>query len=106
MQALAHDPPMLPYQLFRHLAQQAYISMQLAQEAAAAGGSIGSSAYYSAPDDEGGAGFGAEDFDLGEAGVQGLTGDIFAGAEDEGGVDDGAVDDEEMQGMSAGWTRG
>ncbi|WIA08499.1 hypothetical protein OEZ85_007934 [Tetradesmus obliquus] len=105
-QVLANDPPMLPYQLFRHLAQQAYISQQAAQEAAAAGGSIGGSAYYSAPDDEGGSGFGAEDFDLGQAGVQGLAGDLFAGGADDAVIDDGAVDDEEMQGMSAGWTRG
>lgn len=106
LQVLANDPPMLPYQLFRHLAQQAYISQQAAQEAAAAGGSIGGSAYYSAPDDEGGSGFGAEDFDLGEAGVQGLAGDLFAGGAADAVIDDGAVDDEEMQGMSAGWTRG
>jgi hypothetical protein len=102
VQVLANDPPMLPYQLFRHLAQQAYISQQLAQEAAAAGGSIGSSAYYAAPDEEGG--FGAEDFDLGQPAEQGLAGDLFEGVEGDV-VDDAAVDDEEMQGMSAGWTR-
>jgi hypothetical protein len=103
VQVLANNPPMLPYQLFRHLAQQAYITQQLAQEAAAAGGGIGSSAYYAAPDAEGGSGFAAEDFDLGD---QGMAADLFGGVEGDVGGDDSAVDDEEMQGMSAGWTRG
>jgi hypothetical protein len=105
VQVLANDPPMLPYQLFRHLAQQAYTSQQLALEAAAAGGgSIGSSAYYAAPDEEGGSGFGAEDFDLGTPAEEGLGGDLFGGIEGDV-VDDGVVDDEEMQGMTAGWAR-
>jgi hypothetical protein len=96
---------MLPYQLFRHLAQQAYISQRLALEAAAAGsGSIGGSAYYTAPEEEGGSGFGAEDFDLEQPVDQGLGGDLFGGVEGDV-VDDGAVDDEEMQGMTAGWAR-
>jgi hypothetical protein len=102
LQAMQLDPPLLPHQLFRQLARDAWLTNKAAQAAAAAGSSSISSAYYSTPAD--GAGLGAADFEL-----TGVGGDIFAGpgagegsyaAAEEGGV--GGVEDEDMQ--AAGFT--
>jgi hypothetical protein len=93
------DPPLLPHQLFRQLARDAWLTNVAAQEAAAAGMSSISSAYYSAPAEGAGA-LGADAFNL-----DGLGGDMFAGSSDQGfaGQDDGAagVEDEDM---AAGFT--
>lgn len=100
MQAMIHDPPMLPYQLFRHLARHALLSAEAAAETADLPGSS-SSAYYS-PSEAGAAGFSAEDFDFGG---DSAVGDIFAGSGAAAFGDDDGVEDEDMQGLAAGWTR-
>lgn len=86
------DPPLLPHQLFRQLARNAWLHNLAGLEAAAAGASsnAASNALYSA---EGG-GLGSEDFDFG-----GVAGDIFAGASTEA---DAGLEDEDMQ--AAGFT--
>ena len=102
----AAGPPLLPHQLFRLLAREAWLTAREAQEAAAAGGGcISSSALYSGAT-EGGGGLGAADFELGDVGA---AGDIFAGSGGQGfgaaaGGDDGdaGVEDEDMQ--AAGYT--
>lgn len=88
LQVLANDPPMLPYQLFRLLAQQAYVTNASAIAAQASGAASAGSAYYAPAGADGGSGFGAEDFDLGTPADQGLGPDLFGGAQDddEGGV--------------------
>lgn len=100
MQALHHDPPMLPYQLFRHLARHAFVSARSAAEAAESADLLGSSSAYYSPAEAGAAGFGAEDF---EFGGDDAAGDIFAGS-GAAFADDG-VEDEDMEGLAAGWTR-
>lgn len=97
------DPPLLPHQLFRQLARDAWLTNKAAQAAAAAGSSSISSAFYSTPTD--GAGLGAADFEL-----AGVGGDIFAGsgggegfdAPEEEGDAAGGVEDGDMQ--AAGFT--
>lgn len=104
LQVMQLDPPLLPHQLFRQLARDAWLTNKAAQAAAAAGSSSISSAYYSQPAD--GAGLGAADFEL-----TGVGGDIFAGSGDGEGFDAAAaadegggagVEDEDMQ--AAGFT--
>lgn len=99
-QVMQLDPPLLPHQLFRQLARDAWLTNKAAQAAAAAGSSSISSAFYSTP-----AELGAADFEL-----AGVGGDIFAGsgggegfdaAEEEGDAA-GGVEDGDMQ--AAGFT--
>eukprot|EP00775_Hariotina_reticulata_P002565 gene2565-2867_t len=102
--------PLLPYQLYRGLAKQAFITAWQAQEKAAAAVSDVSSAYYSPPSEPGSAGFTSQDFDLG--GVDGGAGlDIFGGAADPAGGGTAPADGEEgdsfedadMEGIAAGY---
>lgn len=109
LQAMRLDPPLLPHQLFRRLAREAWVTNQAAKEAAAASSSNISSAYYSAPSGEGVGGLGAADFDLGGvggdifagSGVEGFAGGAGGGGDDDAGGDAG-VEDEDMQ--AAGYT--
>lgn len=101
---MLNEPPMLPYQLFRYLASQAFVTSLAAAEAAADTDLTSSSSQYYAPGEAGTAGFTTEDFDL--AGDPGGD-DVFTGAGSTGGsgfVDDG-VEDADMEGLAAGWTR-
>lgn len=104
--------PLLPYQLYRGLAKQAYITTWQAQAAAAAAVTDVSSAYYSPPSEHGSAGFTGQDFDLGDAAAaSGL--DVFGGGADVGGggtapaagEEGDNFEDADMEGMSAGWSR-
>lgn len=99
-----HDPPLLPYQLFRYLAQQALISAEaLAEAEAAAADLTSSSSSLYAPAEAGSAGFDAEDFDFGDASADEMFGGPGGYGGDEGA--DGGVEDEDMEGLAAGWTR-
>lgn len=98
------DPPLLPHQLFRQLARDAWATNQAARAAAAAGlggGSSLSSALYSSTSGDAAGGLSAADFDLGAVG-----GDIFDQAAGGVGGDEGGDEeagDEDVQGL-AGYT--
>eukprot|EP00879_Flechtneria_rotunda_P026751 GHRR01028574.1.p1 GENE.GHRR01028574.1~~GHRR01028574.1.p1 ORF type:complete len:328 (+),score=111.73 GHRR01028574.1:208-1191(+) len=102
-QALLLDPPLLPYQLFRGLAQTAFIANVEAQESDAAGATSISSAYYSAPGE--GSGLSAEDFDLGRGAGEEVFGGSGLGLSGSAAGDDDGVEDADMEGMAAGWSR-
>lgn len=97
LQVMHLDPPMLPHQLFRQLARDAWVLNRDQQAAAAAAGSSISSAYYSSPE---GGGLGAADFELAGVGGDIFAGDGFGAAGGEEGA--GGVEDEDMQ--AAGFT--